>query len=145
MVTLAAGSLVKVPDIPPHDIWYTLSAIFFIIGIIGGLGEWVFHWWGEPWDVGTPISLFLGVLTLAWGGSAKDIRSMHGDLRSGFTEVAAASANSPPCCGRSARASAKASTRSTRLKSSRPGSSASWWPPFAARRDHRWARSHRLR
>lgn len=80
----------KVPDIPPHYIWYTLSAIFFIIGIIGGLGEWVFHWWGEPWDVGAPISLLLGVLTLAWGASAKDVRVMHGDLRSGFTDVAAA-------------------------------------------------------
>ena len=77
----------RIPDIPTHWIWWTLTIIFGIISIISGLGEYVFHWWDQPWDVGTPLSVVATVLTFVWGASARDLRATRGELREGFSSV----------------------------------------------------------
>ena len=61
-------------EVEPETLGYILAAVFFTIGIVGGLGEWVFHWWKDPWDWASPVSLGLGVLSLVWSASARSVR-----------------------------------------------------------------------
>lgn len=61
--------------------WYILSAIFFAIGIVSALGEWVFHWWRDPGQWSAVLGIGLGVLTFFWGASARDVDRLREDLR----------------------------------------------------------------
>ena len=71
-----------------ETLWYILSAVFFTIGVIGGLGEWVFHWWRDPWEWASPLSLGLAGFTLIWGASAHDVRRAGDGLRDLHHELA---------------------------------------------------------
>lgn len=72
-------------NVRTETMWYILSAVFFTIGIVGALGEWVFHWWEDPWEWASPMSLVLGALTFVWGASARDVRGLREGLH-GFRE-----------------------------------------------------------
>lgn len=67
-------------NVRTETMWYILSAVFFTIGIVGALGEWVFHWWEDPWEWASPMSLVLGALTFVWGASARDVRGLREGL-----------------------------------------------------------------
>lgn len=57
--------------------WFILSAVFLTIGVVGALGEWVFHWWDAPFDWAAPASLALALLTFGWGASGRDVRGFR--------------------------------------------------------------------
>jgi len=61
--------------------WYILSAIFFTIGIVSALGEWVFHWWQDPGQWTALLGLALGAFALVWGASADDVADVKQELR----------------------------------------------------------------
>lgn len=72
-----------------ETMWYILAAIFFAVGTYGTLGEYVFHWWDEPWDWAGPLSLALGAVSLVWGASARDVQQLREEVRGSRKEATA--------------------------------------------------------
>jgi len=68
---------------------FILAVVFFVIGLIGTLGEWVFHWWDAPFDVVGPLSLILSAVTLMWSASARDLERLRSET-AGFRKESAA-------------------------------------------------------
>jgi len=70
-----------------EDFWFLISAVFLVIGIVTGLGEWVFHWWNDPWEWASPLSIVVSLLAAGWGASARDLRRMRRELGSGLSDL----------------------------------------------------------
>ncbi|HEV8359239.1 MAG TPA: hypothetical protein VGR28_02165 [Candidatus Thermoplasmatota archaeon] len=67
--------------------WYILSAIFFAIGIISALGEWVFHWWESPGDIAAPLGFLMGLITLVFGATSGDLENLGTRLDRRFEDL----------------------------------------------------------
>lgn len=63
------------------DIWLAIGVFFLVLGTITTLGEYVFHWWEDPWDWAGPGSLLVGVLSIAWSASSREVRGFHREQR----------------------------------------------------------------
>jgi hypothetical protein len=61
---------------------YTIAAVGFAVGIVGSLGEWVFHWWHEPFEVVGPLGLLLGAFGVVWSASGRDLRLFRREMAS---------------------------------------------------------------
>jgi hypothetical protein len=56
--------------------------VFFLaFGTVGTLGEYVFHWWHEPFEVRGPAGLVVGLARLGLGASSRAVRALHRELR----------------------------------------------------------------
>ena len=64
-------------------IWYSLTIGFFVFGAVGTLGEYVFHWWHEPFEVWGPAALAVALVGLGWSASSRDLRSFRAEFRAG--------------------------------------------------------------
>ena len=74
MLGRSNGTLVEFRD----DLyWLALAVVFLTIGTVGALGEWVFHWWDEPWDWASPLTLAIGLMSLGWSASARSLRDFR--------------------------------------------------------------------
>lgn len=62
-------------------IWYSLTLGFFVFGAIGTLGEYVFHWWHEPFEVWGPAGLVISAVSLGWSASSRDLRGFRKEFR----------------------------------------------------------------
>jgi hypothetical protein len=70
-----------------ETLWYIIGAFFLIVGTIGSLGEWVFHWWNDPWEWAGPTSLGIGLFAVMWGASARDLRAFRPESRAFQTQM----------------------------------------------------------
>ncbi|HEV8359228.1 MAG TPA: hypothetical protein VGR28_02110 [Candidatus Thermoplasmatota archaeon] len=65
-------------------VWLIIAAFFFALSAIAALGEWVFHWWAEPGDWLSLLSLVMAVASLGWSASSRDLEAARDEQRRRF-------------------------------------------------------------
>jgi hypothetical protein len=65
---------------------YTVGTVFLTIGIVTTLGEYVFRWWDQPWDVWGPVSARIGIMSFVIAAPASLVKGFQSEMRESPSE-----------------------------------------------------------